>query len=370
MNQPGEQPEHGGSEFSSARLTEELEQSQERQRPATEFRFAFCRHFEPDNATLAATWLKDCDVVAMESVGGSPEARAEMERDYNEFVHRGAAGENVDELLSLIEHASPFRRQLLSKLATYGPKRIVLIDAGDADTEIMGAIQKWEDAKAEYLAATPKYLSLQELQASTRKYMQAGADRDGPREALQARQLQQLARPETGEPPHKVGVAIGLAHTPTQQMLDQLGYTTSQRQIDVLSPGLLEQDIPQSFSDRARVFLSSHPGEPLPTEVVNRVILDRYYGTSDVITDDLRSPDRHVSSWDLDSQMDYRIIKLVEAMDDARVASLLEKIDHLYHTDEWKEEPWLTVDDAVDDALEKNYNLYRDRLPRIRGGYT
>jgi hypothetical protein len=363
MNQPGEQPEHGRPEFSSAHLAEELEQSQE-QRPTTEFEFAFCEHFTLDNATLVARTLGDCDVVAIELVGGSAEKREKSEQTMSEFVQRAAAGENVDELQFLIEDKNEFIRHLLTKLASYGPKRIVLIDAGDADTEIMGAIQKWEDAKAEYLAAAPKDLSTEELQTAIRKYLQALADRDGPREALQATQLQKLARPEIGEPPRKVGVVDGLEHTPTKDHLDQLDYITSQRQIDVLSPGFLAQDIPRSFSSRASVFLRSHPGESLPSELVNRVILERYYGRSDVITNDLRSPDRHVSRDDLYAQADYRTIRLVEVMDDASVNSLLQKLEHLYRT-EYEEEPWI-----IDDALKENYDLYRDRLPRIRGGYT
>jgi hypothetical protein len=202
-------------------------------------------------------------------------------------------------------------------------------------------------------------LSLQELQLATRKYLQSLADLDGPREALQARQLQQLAQPEIGESPRKVGVVVGLEHTPTKGKLDQLGFRTSQRQIDVFSPGLLEQDIPRSFCSRASVFLRSHPGESLPTEMVNRVILERCYARPQAIVSDLRRPDRYVSSWDLEAQIDYRIIKLVEVMDDASVASLLQKLEHIYHG----EEPW-----TADDALGDNYNLYRDRLPKIRRG--
>jgi len=363
--QAGEQPEHGESEFSSAGLAAELEQSQERQRSTTEFRFAFCRHFEPDNATLAAVTLKDCDVVAMETVGGSPEVRAEIEQNMNDFVRRAAAGEDVHDLMHLIENEVPFTRQLLTRLASYGPKRIALIDAGDADTDVMAAIQKYEDAQVEYRGATLRSLSLQELQTATRKYLQASADRDGPREALQAKQLQRLAQPEMEEPPRKVGVMVGLEHTPTQEKLDQLGFTTSQRQINVLSPGFPEQDIPRSFDSQADVFLRSHPGEPLPITLLNRVILERVYvGHDEAISDDLRNPDRHVSRWDLDEQINYRIIKLVEAMDDASVTSLLQKLEHLYQT-EYEEDPWV-----IDDALGENYNLYRDRLPRIRGGYT
>lgn len=366
MNQPGEQSEHGRPEFSSAHLAEELEQSQERHRPTTEFEFAFCEHYTLDNATLVARTLGDCDVVAIELVGGSAEKREMSEQNMSEFVQRAAAGENVNELLSLIEHLNEFNRHLLTKLVSYGPKRIVLIDASDADTEVMGAIQTWEDAQAEYLAAaTPIDLSPEELQTATRKYLQALADRDGSREALQAKQLQQLARPEIGEPPRKVGVVVGLEHTPTKDRLDQLDYITSQRQIDVLSPGFLEQDIPRSFASRASVFLRSHPGEPLPIELVNRVILERYYVRSpDAIMNDLRNPDRYVSRKDLYAQADYLTISLVEAMDDASVNSLLQKLEQLYRT-EYEEEPWI-----IDDTLEENYDLYRDRLPRIRGSYT
>jgi hypothetical protein len=357
MQQSGEQPKHGESEFSSAHLAEELEQSQERQRPATEFRFAFCKHFEPDNATLAAEWLKDCDVVAVEAVGGAPEVRAEAERDYNEFVQRAAAGESVADLLSLIEDESPFTRQLLTKLAGYGPKRILLIDAGDAD-EVTSTFQPYEDAQETYRGSSLRHMSLHELQRATRDFLQASANREGGRETLQASQLQQLAQPETGPPPHKIGVVVGLEHTPTRDRLDQLGYTTSQRQINVVSPGYLRQDIPQSAEARAGIFLRSHPDEPLPTTLVNRVILEQIYETvgDEAISNDLCDPNRPVSRWDLYEQTTYRIMKLVEAMDDASVASLLQKLEHLYQAD-YEEDPFV-----IDEALEENYSLYRDSL--------
>lgn len=364
MNQPGEQPEHGEPGFSSAHLAEELEQSQERQRPGTEFRFAFCEHYQPDNATLAAAWLRDCDVIAIEAVGGSPEVRADTERDMNLFARLAARGHDVNQIQYLIKDQPPFRRQLLTKLASYGLKRIVLIDAGDADTEIMDALRNYYDAQSGYLGATLRSMPLRELQTATGKYLQASAYMEAPREALQAGQLEQLAQPETGEPPRKVGVVVGLKHTQTKDRLDQLDYITSQRQIDVLSPGFLAQDIPRSFEARATTFLSTHPGEPLPTAMVNRVVLERCYIRSQVIEDDLIYPDRHVSDEDLFEQHSYRATKLVEAMDDASVASLLEKLDHLYRTEHKNDSS------VIDDALQENYNLYRDRLPRIRGGYT
>jgi hypothetical protein len=345
MGIQGEHIDPAGSESSGASLSEELEHISERSRPSTELRFALCEHHEPDDGTLAADTLKDCDLVALEAVGGSPEERLETEQKMNEFIHRAANGD-IEEAMSLIADQDPFWRQFLRRLATHGPKRIVLIDASDEDTDITSTFQPYKEASDRYQEV---YLSrLDEMRRAAREVIETGAARESKREALQITQLEHLAQPEAGDPPRKIGVVLGMGHTPTKDYFERAGYRTSQKQISVVDPGFLKQDFPQDFQTRSATFLRTHPGEPLPSSMVDRMILEDIYATSGVFGDPGERQGREARAY-----KNYQATKLVESMDDTDVERLLLTIDH------WLETRSDEAFDHIDQELKENIDAYR-----------
>jgi hypothetical protein len=197
------------------------------QSPKPRLKFLFWEHIKK-NASRVAEEVRDCDVIAMELAGVTPEWRQQLGQAATTFVSSTAsASERRKAGKFLKQNSDVFRAgpAVLSKLKG-SDKRIVYIDMDSEDSR--GTSTLHNDLLEDSNLATERFKRLvknskkpsPDDRRSFTDMVAANARSDAAREELLVSQIDHLVQSDVGTD-ERIGILLGAAHTPVFHKLSR-----------------------------------------------------------------------------------------------------------------------------------------------------
>jgi len=288
------------------------------------YKFVFCLH-APENSHAIAEALQDCDVLAFEATGGSPEERLNRETIYTGLLSSRLPEDARQEVLEALmkgDENDAFMAGILKDLAMTD-KRVVLVDI-EENSPNYHLLKKMEATDYKYRTAIAKNALNDELKILLVENIKAWADASHTRENLVVSQLEEVQEQEAT----KVGVVMGAVHTPVQHELARSGYDTDRVFVDTNSKGNIGEKAHYSYLNQAMRQLRLQPDSQLESSFVDRTLLSDMYYTYAFSQEDKDKDGQSVGY--IQEHMSEKIqTEVIEAMSDVEVSNFLQKIDDL-----------------------------------------
>lgn len=181
-------------------------------------KFILGTHGTREDAEKAVGAVEDCDIIAMEAVGGDAEVRRIEQAFWQEIMDEPRDSQRSKELLSLINEsiekeagATEFDYYFAKGIAGTG-KTILLIDISEENPQFY-LKEKSTAAMAEYVTALEEEEGLQSILVKLRSSIDAQTESYKSREALVLEQLREIGDRFKGRDDLSIGVFEGTVHT-------------------------------------------------------------------------------------------------------------------------------------------------------------
>jgi hypothetical protein len=272
------------------------------------YKFIFCTH-SPENSSAIAEELKDCDIVAIETVGLKPEERTQLEETYTQEISSSATEPSEEKFFST---GGRFLDGIVAELKQ-SDKKVVLIDIDEDSSEY----QLTQTAYGQFDHSLRfRNIPSNQLKKLLVDAIQAYSEASRTRESVVAKQLADLQNDHKAK---KVGVVVGSVHTAPQHMLERSGSSTERVFVDTNGGGAEKAHF--SYDDQALRQLSLKPDVPLKPSLIDRVLLEKMYS--------LYTENTFSDSYEHFKEMDRIHVEVLESMSDKEVDEALQKIDEI-----------------------------------------
>jgi acyl carrier protein len=309
----------------------ETESSPERPQDFVEFKFAFYRHHNGEDARLAAKYLSDCDIVAIEGVGATPEERTRYQDLFNRYVAARASGQKTVELFELdseiYELADQFTYYPLTDLAESGPKRIVCTDVAQDGSPAWEESQQADQATKTYKNFS-KIAPTDLRRTAMREVLTTSAISNNSREALVSQQLRKLSESLPPTQHYKIGVGAGLIHTGIRHKLERDGFETTKAFIAAHHAANPQGRELYKWQPDITVIrqLQNHKNLTPDDATLNRLLLADSINFTDILLDEKafqHNPDAE------STDAFKKVNQVIEHLSDAHISEVLEHIDKI-----------------------------------------
>ena len=320
----------------------ELAVDREQSTAGARYKFVLCQH-SLQSAPVISEQLRDCDIIAIESVGGSDEQRRTLEASYTALLSSLMPSNKRESLYtdSALGFHDHFETEVLYPLAGTN-KRVVLLDVNEGTPEYVLKV-KFETAQAEVLDAMSRLAPNAELKALVVQEAVAFADQAKARELRVVEQLESLSGQTTKEgSPAVIGVVSGMMHTPEEAAISKT-HPTERILVDVArqEPG----ETPRlRYLNQAALQLNVDPDTPLDEELVDRMLLADLYALFNTYP-----------AGDVETE-------IIDRMPHEQVQQLLEQLDRIRTTTNkvWRKPKPAIIVQEMASALRRNQEPYVD----------
>ena len=244
--------------------------------PGPEYKFVLWAHHE-DNFEAAAEQVKDCDILALEFVGQTPEHRERLRANFELLLNPDTDNYQRDMVLNVVlkgAHHGGFYTDLISQLPRRG-QRVVLIDV-PSSPESDDYWRQVQQADRTAKAMTSEMRSVSDQKDAILYYAQILGTLNAYREECMVSQLRDL-----GEAPDnqgkKIGVLIGAVHSAVYRELAKIHPTERAHIVDA-SDSMDGTHIRYAHHRQLMRHFALTPERTLPDGLLDRVVLDYHLG--------------------------------------------------------------------------------------------